>query len=53
MWDQRDIELDLRSKQAKIISSIISGVDDATPTPDDYALADALRDLIEKEIQAW
>lgn len=50
MWDDRDLELGLRDKMAKVIAGIACGVDDAVPNFEDYALADALRDLIEKEI---
>lgn len=47
MWDQRDIELNLREKLAQLIASKISGLPFADPIPEDYSLADALSDLID------
>jgi len=53
MWDERDFELSLRSKMAHIVAEIVSGSEGAIPEQADYALADALRVLIEKEMQAF
>lgn len=43
LWDERDVELNLRHKLAVIVAQIISGVETPDPTDEDFVLADAFR----------
>ena len=53
MWDDRDLELGLRDKMAQIIAVIVCGMPTALPELNDYALADAVRDMIESSSRSW
>lgn len=54
MWDGMDQVNDLRQQLAKIIASKHSGLslDTVVPSKFDFELADALSDLIDKEIES-
>lgn len=50
-WDRRDNELGLREKMAQLVSTIVSGLEDAVPEQRDFDLADHIRDEIEKWVE--
>lgn len=50
MWDERDIELNIRNRLASLIAETQSGVPGAEPTLEDYASADLLKRTLDEEL---